>query len=184
MLANLTPESRNICLLVLCLNSFGCVIFVFTAVVFSVVLWCFVVAGFGMCRSQDCYLSTSCLPLTLHFKGFLLGKAESFFLFFFSPLATVDGFASQKRWILIFLVFLYGFLGKGCCWEGHKFACQSIAVSSCHFICYCKVHLSDHRIFTNKKKIKIEMSLGLIYQGAYTSVCLFMFFLVHIHVVV
>lgn len=124
------------------------------------------------------------LPLTLHFKGFLLGKAESFFLFFFSPLATVDGFASQKRWILIFLVFLYGFLGKGCCWEGHKFACQSIAVSSCHFICYCKVHLSDHRIFTNKKKIKIEMSLGLIYQGAYTSVCLFMFSLVHIHVVV
>lgn len=54
VLANLTPESRNICLLMLCLNAFGSVIFVSTAVKFSVVLWCFVVAGFGMYRSQDC----------------------------------------------------------------------------------------------------------------------------------
>lgn len=38
VLANLTPEYRNSCLLVLCLNSFGSVIFASTAVMFSAVL--------------------------------------------------------------------------------------------------------------------------------------------------
>lgn len=98
-------------------------------------------------KPRLCYLSTSWVfLLTLHFKGFQVSsqaRQKSLFVFFFWP------------------VFLYRFLGRGCCWEGHKFVCQSIAVSSCHFISYCKVHLFAHRMFINKKIIKIEMFLGL-----------------------
>lgn len=85
VLANLTPESRNICLLVLCLNSFGSVISVSTAVKFSVVFWCFSVAGFGMCRSQDCAIYPrvgSSFSLCIS-KVSSQARQKSLFFFFF-----------------------------------------------------------------------------------------------------